>query len=173
MSNFDQRTMRDAWECWRQSEHLRGVLTTYGGREQQQAMALPRIRWEPTRDSYSIAGRGEMSIQPRAEGDTNKRSYVKTKHVRTAGAVLIIYAPDEKQIEELISLAILALEETFGAKKNCQVIGGDWILARDVATNADAYALSITVEIPVLRVLPAVIAETVNLPTPVPLYDDP
>ena len=76
MSNFDQRTMRDAWECWRASEHLRDVLTTYGGREQQQAMALPRIRWEPTRDSFSIAGRGEMSIQPREDGDTNKQSYV-------------------------------------------------------------------------------------------------
>ena len=166
-SNFDQRTMRDAWECWRQSEHLRDVLTTYGGREQQQAMALPRIRWEPTRDSFAIAGRGEMSIQPRPDGPTNKQSYVKTKYVRSAGAVLVMYAVDEKGIEELISRAILALEETFGAKKNCQINGGDWILARDAATNADAYALSITLEIPVVRILPAVVAETVNITTTV------
>ena len=162
-SNFDQRTMRDAWECWRSSEHLRDVLTIYGGREQQQAMATPRIRWEPTRDSFSIAARGEMSVQPRAVGDTNKQSYVKAKHVRSAGAVLLMYAVDEKGIEELLSRATLAIEETFGAKKNCQINGGDWILARDVATNADAYALSITVELPIVRVLPAVVAETVNL----------
>ena len=167
MSNFDQRTMRDAWECWRASQHLQGVLTTYGGREQQQAMALPRIRWEPTRDSFSIAARGEMSVQPRAVGDTNKQSYVKAKHVRSAGAVLLMYAVDEKGIEELLSRATLAIEETFGAKKNCQINGGDWILARDVATNADAYALSITVELPIVRVLPAVVAETVNITTTV------
>ena len=167
MSNFDQRTMRDAWECWRQSEHLRDVLTTYGGREQQQAMALPRIRWEPTADSYSKAARGEMSIQPRPGGPTNKLAYVKAAHICAAGAVLLMFAADEVAVEELRSRAILALEDTFRAKANCEINGGRWILARDTATNADAYELSITIRLPIVRVLPAVVAETVNITTTV------
>ena len=166
-SNFDQRTMRDAWECWRSSEHLRDVLTTYGGREQQQAMATPRIRWEPTADGYSKAARGEMSVQPRPGGPTNKLAYVKAAHICAAGAVLTIFGVDEVTVEDLRSRAILALEDTFGAKANCEINGGRWILARDTATNADAYELSITIRLPIVRVLPAVVAETVNLTTTV------
>ena len=108
-----------------------------------------------------------ISAEPRPGGPTNKLAYVKAKHVRSAGAVLLMYAVDEKGIEELISRATLAIEETFGAKKNCQINGGDWILARGAATKSDAYALSITVELPIVRVLPAVVAETANITTTV------
>ena len=104
-----------------------------------------------------------MSIQPRPGGPTNKLAYVKAAHICAAGAVLLMFAADEVAVEELRSRAILALEDTFGAKANCEINGGRWILARDIGANADAYELSITIRLPIVRVLPAVVAETVNL----------
>ena len=152
---YDLRTMRDAYDAWKDSHYLVGVDAQFGGRISAELAATPRVRWEPTTDRYELVGRATFADQPRGPGGTNKLSSVRSKHVRQAGVSLFIYGKDDSQTEDTIARVVLALEDCFGAEKNCAFVGGAWNLARAQSTNSERYSLHIVIPIPIIRILPA------------------
>ncbi len=156
LTQFDALTMHEAFEDFEQAEPMKGVICQYGARAGAELAATPRIRWEPTNDSFQIVGgRKKFAIQPRGAGSTNKLSCIKSKHLCHAGATLYLYAGDDKLTEQLRARVVLAIEDTFGAEANCRIVGGNWNLARAQSTSAERYALHVVVALPIVRILPA------------------
>lgn len=166
LGQFDTLTMHDAFDDFTATQPMMGVICQFGARAATELSATPRVRWEPTSDSYSIVGgRKKFDIQPRGAGQTNKLSCVSSKHLCDAGVTLYLYAGDDRLTEQLRARVVLAIEDTFGAEKNCRIVAGNWNLARAQSTSSERYALHIIVALPIVRILPAALLASAPITT--------
>lgn len=164
MSRFDARTMRDAFRLFEEHEEMRGIVCQYGGRPEQQLAATPRIRWEPSRDTFAgPVARRTFAIQPRGEGEQNQLSGMSSRWVRQAGADLFLHGRTDEDVELLLPRVVIALEDVFIAAENGQPVSGTWDLAREHTKACDRYILSILIKLPMVRALPAATAQTFTI----------
>lgn len=169
MSYLDNDTIGACFERFKRHDLMRDkVECVFGELVGQQASAKPLVRWEPTREAFSLCNRRAFAEQPRGSESVNQLSAVHSKHVRGAGQSLYLYAKDVDATEILLARVVITLEKIFLAEKNCRLLNGDWLLSGKHTSSAERYRLDIEIALPVLRIEPAAAAESAPL-TEVPV----
>lgn len=124
----------------------------------------PRVNWVPTSDEYVAAYNASL---PQIVG--GKNVHMESLYTRKCGCDLYLYEKDYLSMERFINDLHMALDDTLGAIGTSGNIGniergsGKWLDRDGVSHDSVGYIQSIYVYVPIYRLIPAQILETINV----------
>lgn len=166
--NYRWRTLRDLYGLFKKHDLLQRakVLCEYGKKPEDGQLGSPFVRWEPgDGDSFVRGGpaRAKDTALPRKSGQPSEDVTAKAIWTRQASVDLWLYTTAATGIDEFLDVVVSALDDLLLARGNYDLLGGRNEPKESHSDSGDVYVLSITVNLPVLRLQRRSAAEAAEL----------
>lgn len=153
--NYTHRSLRALHALFRDHDLIQSaaIMTAWGEQPKDWQAGAPRIIWTASQDSYRRGGEGHAkdTALPRTKGAPSDLVTAKAIWTRGAGADLTLYATESLTFEEMIDLALNALDDLLISRGNYDVISGRAEPKDSHSDSGDLYVLSIAVNLPILK----------------------